>query len=782
MPGGFDSHPLPPISALLREGFSPLGVYGDVQPTPATGTSQTERFMTPTVPIRRDIVLVGGGHSHVDVLKRFGMKPEPGVRLTLIARDMLTPYSGMIPGYIAGHYSQAEAHIDLRPLAAFAKARLIHAPATGIDLDNNFLALAGRPAIPFDLLSIDTGSTSSTLDIEGAEYALPVKPIDRFLEAYHGLTERIRTHEGPFHLTVVGGGAGGVELILGLSFRLREAAKELGREPGSFSFTLIEANNVLLPRYNAAARAKMVRALKTRNIDLRLGAAVTSITATRVELAGDKSVPSDQTILVTSAGPPKWLAETSLARDDHGFVRVDDHLRSPSHPQVFAVGDAASMDSHNLPKAGVYAVRQGPYLAENLRRVATGQALRIFKPQGQTLALITTGEHYAIAARGPFAFEGHWVWRWKDWIDRRWMKKYQELPDMNAGKGATNDVLEDMRCGGCGAKVPAPVLRRALSRLPIQTIEGLDQGLDAPDDAAVMTPPAGKSLIQTVDQFRAFIDDPFLFGRIAANHCLGDIFAMGADPHTALAAVMLPHGDDDKMGGDLYQLLAGATETLAEAGAVLAGGHTGEGAEMAFGLTINGYAAPETIIRKGGLRPGDALILTKPIGTGVLFAADMRAEARGDWIDAALTSMQTSLKPCVQVMRDHSATAGTDVTGFGLAGHLLEMLEASSTSAEIDLDTIPVLAGAIELSRQGVESTLRPGNEGSAGHAFAPTNHPVHPLLFDPQTSGGLLFSVPEHRAEVCLADLHAGAAPAAAIIGKVQKRKSSECQISYRN
>ena len=158
------------------------------------------------------------------------------------------------------------------------------------------------------------------------------------------------------------------------------------------------------------------------------------------------------------------------------------------------------------------------------------------------------------------------------------------------------------------------------------------------------------------------------------------------------------------------------------------------------------------------------------------------AKARGDWIDAALTSMQTSLKPCVQVMRDHSATAGTDVTGFGLAGHLLEMLEASSTSAEIDLDAIPVLAGAIELSRQGVESTLRPGNEGSAGHAFAPTNHPVHPLLFDPQTSGGLLFSVPEHRAEVCLADLHAGAAPAAAIIGKVQKRKSSECQISYRN
>lgn len=738
--------------------------------------------MTPTVPIRRDIVLVGGGHSHVDVLKRFGMKPEPGVRLTLVAREMLTPYSGMIPGYIAGHYSQAEAHIDLRPLAAFANARLVHAPATGIDLDANMLAVAGRPAIPFDLLSIDTGSTPSTRNIEGAEHALPVKPIDRFLDAYHGLTDRIRNHEGPFHLTVIGGGAGGVELILGLSFRLREAAHELGRDPAAFSFTLIEADTVLLPRYNAAARTKMVRALEARNIDLRLGAAVTRITESSVELTGNQSVPSDQTILVTSAGPPKWLGETGLALDDRGFVRVDDHLRSPSHPQVFAAGDAASMDSHTLPKAGVYAVRQGPYLAENLRRVAIDEAPRVFKPQGQTLALITTGEHYAIAARGPFAFEGNWVWRWKDWIDRRWMKKYQELPDMNAGKGGGDNVLEDMRCGGCGAKVPAPVLRRALSRLPVQKIEGLDQGLDAPDDAAVLTPPPGKSLIQTVDQFRAFIDDPFLFGRIAANHCLGDIFAMGAEPHSALAAVMLPHGEDDKMGDDLYQLLAGATETLAEAGAVLAGGHTGEGAEMAFGLTINGYAAPETIIRKGGLNPGDVLILTKPIGTGVLFAADMRAEARGDWIDAALTSMQASLRPCVKVMRDYGATAGTDVTGFGLAGHLLEMLDASSASAEIDLDAIPILDGAAELSDQGVESTLRPGNEGSAGHAFAPTSHVVRPLLFDPQTSGGLLFSVPEDQAATCIAALHAGPAPAAAIIGKVGKREGPVSQISYRS
>ena len=735
--------------------------------------------MTPTVPITCDIVLVGGGHSHVDVLKRFGMKPEPGVRLTLITRDLLTPYSGMIPGYIADHYSEAEAHIDLRPLAAFANARVIHAAATGLDLDANFVQVAGRPPVAFDFVSIDTGSTPSTAHIVGAEHGLPVKPIDRFLEAYHRLTDEIRGHDGPFHITIAGGGAGGVELTLALIHRLRTAATSLGKVPSDFQFAIVEVEDTLLPGYNAAARRKLTRALSDRGIDVRTDAKVERVAPDTVTLSNGETLTSHKTILVTSAGPPVWLAYSDVARDERGFVRVNDQLRSPSHAQLFAVGDAASMDGHRLPKAGVYAVRQGPYLAENLRRAGRSEPLRTYRPQGQTLALITTGNRYAIAARGPLAFEGEWVWRWKDWIDRRWMKKYQDLPDMDAG-GADGDTLEAMRCGGCGAKVPAPVLHRALERLPPQHKEGLDQGLDSPDDAAVLSPPPGKALIQTVDQFRAFIDDPYLFGRIAANHCLGDIFAMGAEAHSALAAVMLPHGEDDKTSDDLYQLLAGATETLAEAGAVLAGGHTGEGAEMAFGLTINGYADRDAILRKSGLQTGDVLILTKPLGTGVLFAADMRAKANGDHVTRAFESMQRSLAPCIPVIRKYGASAGTDVTGFGLGGHLLEMLNASDVDAELDLGAIPVLPGVAGLVAEGHESTLRPSNEESVGNAVPLSAHPSFPLLFDPQTAGGLLLGLPADQAAACLAELRDGAAPDARIVGRVTPRQGAVGVVSF--
>jgi selenide,water dikinase len=739
-------------------------------------------MQTSSEPIRQDIVLVGGGHSHVDVLKRFGMKPEPGVRLTLIARDLLTPYSGMVPGLIAQHYTSAECHIDLRPLAAFAGARVIHAPATGLDLANNIVHAAGRPPIPFDLVSLDTGSTPSTAGIAGAEHALPVKPIDRFLIGQAELGAAIADKAGPFHIVVVGGGAGGVELTLSLDQQLRRGTAALEQAPDGLSITIVEAADKLLPSFHAAARRRLIRVLEKRNIAVRTDTKIERIEAGRITLSAGETLTADRTILVTNGGAPPWLADSGLALDDRGFVRIDDNLRSPSHAHVFAAGDVASMDSHTLPKSGVYAVRQGPYLAENLRRAAQGEPLKPYRPQKQTLALITTGDRYAIAARGSLSVAGRWVWRWKDWIDRRWMHKYQELPDMSAQASANGDAdaLDDMRCGGCGAKVPAPILRRALDRLPPQLKEGLAQGLEAPDDAAVLMPPPGKALIQTVDQFRAFIDDPYLFARIATIHCLGDVFAMGAEPHSALAAVMLPHDAADKVGEDLYQLLAGATETLAEAGAVLAGGHTGEGAEMAFGLTVNGYADPDTLLRKAGLAPGDALILTKPLGTGVLFAADMRSTAQGEWIEAAFASMLRSAGPSVPILRSHGASACTDVTGFGLLGHLIEMLQASGADAALDLDAIPLLPGAAGLAVDGIESTLKPDNEAAAIASVEPAAHIAYPLLFDPQTAGGLLFGVPADRAQACLAELHKSAAPDAAIIGRVTERRGGAPQVTF--
>jgi selenide,water dikinase len=726
--------------------------------------------LTPDLPVSRDIVLVGGGHAHVAVLKRFGMRPEPGVRLTLVSRDVVTPYSGMLPGLIAGHYSHDEAHIDLRPLARFARARLYHAAAIGIDLANRRLELEGRPPVAFDVLSIDSGSTPSKAGIAGAERALAVKPVDRFLGDLQALEAEIVGGNGPFRLVLIGGGAAGAELSLCLRYRLSRALKAAGGEPDRVAIAVVADTAEPLPSHASAVRRTMRRFLAEHGVELKLGHAAVAIEAGAVRLRDGEAVPCDAAVLATNAAPPTWLGTSGLALDDAGFIAVGETLQSLSHPFVFAAGDVAALRSRRLAKSGVFAVRQGPVLAENLRRAASGRPLRRYRPQRRTLALISSGERRALASYGQLALTGDWVWRAKDWIDRRWMRQYQELPRMQADANGSDAHAIDMRCGGCGAKVASPVLRRVLSRLAKGSHAEVVIGLEAADDAAVLAPPAGKLLVQTVDHFRAFIDDPYLFGRITVNHCLGDIYAMGAEPRTALALVSLPYAPEAKLEADLSALLQGAVEVLDEAGVQLIGGHTGEAAELAFGLSLNGEVAPERILRRGGMRPGDRLLLTKPLGTGCIFAAEMRGEARAEWVERALAEMQVSNREASRCLLAHGATAATDVTGFGLLGHLVEMLNASGMRAELDGNALLALPGAVELVGRGVVSSLHAGNETFAealgGQRLADPGR--HGLLFDPQTAGGLLASLPAGGAEACLAALRGLGYGQACGIGRV--------------
>lgn len=741
-------------------------------------------MQTPS-PILKDLVLVGGGHSHVAVLKNLGMNPLAGLRVTVISRDIHTPYSGMLPGLVAGQYGREQAHIDLRPLCRFAGARLYHDAVEGIDLEQRRLRCAGRPPVAFDLVSFDIGSRPRTAGIPGADaHTTPVKPVDAFLQRFDALCERLEQSPDPhLRVAVVGGGAGGVELLLSLEKRLRDL---VGAPNGDkrLSFDLFSAGPRLLQTHNERVSRKFERIMAERRIDVHLNCRVARVEKGALVDADGTRHAFDEIIWVTDAAAPEWVGESGLATDDKGFIAVDDHLRSTSHPFVFAAGDIASMTNHDLAKSGVYAVRQGKPLAENLRRAAQGRRLTTYRPQRRFLSLVGTGEEHAVGSRGWLAFEGKWVWKLKDWIDTRWMEQWDELPEMEQPApqidveadtgpepGLETIATAAMRCGGCGSKLGADVLSRVLARLDVDTSEGVVVGLNAPDDCAVIDVPAGKLQVQSVDFFRTFIDDPYTFGRIAANHALGDIWAMGATAHTALAVAVVPYASEAKVEDDLFQLLAGANAVLRDAGASLVGGHSGEGAEMAFGLQLSGLVAPDAILRKGGMRPGDQLILTKPLGTGTLFAADMRGKAKGRWIDQAIESMVQSNRTAAECLTAHGATACTDVTGFGVLGHLVEMCRASQTGAELDLDALPLLDGAAATVQAGIFSSLQPDNvrlRRAIENVDEAASHPHYPLLFDPQTAGGLLASVPAEQAEACVAAMKEAGYAAATVIGRI--------------
>jgi selenide,water dikinase len=782
------------------------------------------------VPVERDVVLLGAGHAHVTVLRAFGMRPIPGVRLTLVTPQPESVYSGMLPGVVAGLYRAEQARIDLFPLARFAGARVFLSTATGIDLARREVLCDGRPPVPYDLLSLDVGATPRIADVPGASsHAIPLKPISGLLARIDAILDRARARGGAARVAVVGGGAGGTELAFALAQRLREAAA------GAPTEVILLTGSGLLPGFAAGARRR-VRALAAaaglvirdaRALGVEAGDRAPGHRETaghhgdrqpgtrRVLLDHGASLEVDEVVWATQATAPAWLRDTALALDRDGFVAVDATLRADGLADVFAAGDVASFAPRGLPKSGVYAVRAGPVLAHNLRATLLGRPLRRFRPQRHALYLLSTGARHAVGTRNGITLEGDWLWRWKDRLDRRFVDRFNALPTItpqsqpasprlasprlalpqpaspsaalaDAGRagppfatpGRDAAATDGMRCGGCGAKVAADVLGRAVGGLrPFPRAEVL-AGLDAADDAAVVDCGGPRLLVHSVDQFRAIVDDPYLFGRIAAAHALSDLFASGAEPHTALALATLPYGPPRKVEAELFALMRGANEVLAECGCTLVGGHSAEGAELALGFAVNGLAARDgAVLRKAGLRPGDALVLTRPLGTGTLLAADMRGRAKGRWVAAAVAHMQRTNQAAAAVLRAHGAVAATDVTGFGLAGHLLEMLRASGLDAELWAERVPLLDGALETAAMGLLSSLHPANE-RLGDAVLGEPGPRRDLLFDPQTSGGLLAGVAQGQAAACVAALHEARDAAAAVVGRVTARTGDASQI----
>ena len=731
--------------------------------------------------LSRDIVLVGGGHAHVEVLRRAAMKRPVDVRLTVIARELDTPYSGMLPGLIAGHYRFEDAHIDLRPLCRAAGARLYHDAAIGLDLSAQHVICANRASVAFDHVALDIGSSPATLGIPGADrHALPVKPVPAFLARWTAIRDNSNR---PATIVVVGAGAGGVELCLSMQAALK---RDGGTQP---RFTLITGDKEILPTHPPGVRRAFMRTLKQRGVAVVLGKPVTEVTADAVKLDGGETIESALTVWVTQAAPASWLADTGLALDKSGFIRVNDTLQSVSHANVFATGDVAAFDSSPLAKAGVFAVREGPFLAHNLL-APQDQTLKPYVPQRRFLSLITTGDKHAVASRGGISFEGDWVWRWKRRIDTRWMAMYQrlrpggrmaahgDLPEKTMPDMAAMAAPMLMRCAGCGAKIGAETLRRALSGLDIPQRHDIPLGVrDGEDTSAILVPP-GRALLQSVDHFPALFDDPLRLGRVATLHALSDLFAKGAQAHSALMTAVIPYARGALQERDLGELLRGVVEELNRAGAVLIGGHTIEGPDMAIGLTVNGTAEITSLMRKGGLREGDALIVTKPLGTGALFAADMNGDARGTDIEAAIRSMLISNARAATTAREAGSTACTDITGFGLGGHLIEMLRASGIDAEISLSALPALPGVLTVMSRGTRSTLAPENVTMVGTVDRRESSDRYDLLFDPQTSGGLLIGIAADRASALVDQLRASDTSNAMIVGRVVARTGSAAKL----
>jgi pyridine nucleotide-disulfide oxidoreductase family protein len=360
---------------------------------------------------RKRLLLLGAGHAHVHVLKTLGELPLENTDVTLVTPYTRQVYSGMLPGWIAGHYRIDECVIPIAPLATRAGVKLHITAADAIDVARNVVKCTNGEAIEFDVVSIDTGPVANLSMIPGAaEYALALRPIEAFIEAMTALKKRIASSPERINIAFVGAGAGGIEVALALQYAFADRV----------AITLISAANTL----PGTVGPRLARIMQTRGVRVLAGVAASRIEIDRIYLANGEVVKAEVIIAATGASAADWPRESALACDDARFILINQHLQSISHPQVFAAGDCATMQNVSRPKSGVYAVRAGPPLAENLRRYLSGESLTPYLPQARSLYLISTGNKHAIGSWGNFTWAGDWVWRWKDRIDRGFMAKY----------------------------------------------------------------------------------------------------------------------------------------------------------------------------------------------------------------------------------------------------------------------------------------------------------------------------------------------------------------------
>jgi len=682
------------------------------------------------------LVLAGGGHSHALVLRRWAMHPQrrpPGL-ITLVNRSSQALYSGMVPGLIAGIYRPDQISIDLRQLADQAGVALVIDEIEGLDWPQRMLRLAGHPPVPFTQLSLDVGCVTRT-DAPGLQPIKPLEPALQFLQHQDAAEQQAI----PFQ--VVGGGLAGVETVLALRRRWPKRSLMLRTREGHPQSPFRKAMN---------------------------RAGITHCPTPDADMTGVRG-PG---LLCTGSDAPAWLAEAGLPVDGRGRVRTARTLEVLDHPGLFATGDCGVIDADPRPASGVWAVRAARPLARNLEALSRGEPLRAWRPQRRALQLLGSGRqphgNTAWALWGPLLIGPHpWLWHWKQALDRRFMAMFKRQT-MTQGRQRTTAML----CRGCAAKLPAAPLEAALRSA------GLERLGTAPEDAAPipgLKDCQGPPVLQSVDGFPALISDPWLNGRLTALHASSDLWACGATVQSAQAVITLPQADASVQQLLLSQTLAGIRSALEPQGAQLIGGHTLEAREpcsaplslgVQVALTVNGTPTA-ALWPKAALQAGDQLLRSRRLGTGVLFAAAMAGTASASSLDTALAQMATSQHPLLRQLQaldqrhPGGLHAATDITGFGLLGHLGEMLRRPEVRVDLLGDRIPALPEALSLLAAGHASSLAPANRRAwrlldpEGERPAPVqlqlgtiaagsadHRTLLELLVDPQTCGPLLISV----------------------------------------
>ena len=697
------------------------------------------------IPITNDLVLIGGGHSHLSVLMKLSKRPINGNRITLITNEIDTPYSGMIPGYIEGIYSWRDSHIDLYRLCLKLNVRFIHAEVERVSAYEKEIYFKDRPKIKFDVLSINTGIQSNNREIKGAaKYCLPVKPISKLTNNFLNKITNFKS------IAFIGGGAGSVELALAIKKRFLNINQDI-------KITIITGKRGLLSTFPQKTKLTSLKTLEKFKIDIIEYKRVLEVKPKQIILSDKSMLKIDKAILSTNSMTPKWLAKSDILLTKDNYILVNKSFQT-NYKYVFASGDVIDFNNQNLKKAGVFAVRSGKPLAINIKQFILGKKLVEYKFNKNYLALIGTSKRSAIATKYNLTFNSRFFFYLKKYIDQNFIKKFSDfkirkkftlealktdvLNIFVKHKEKITDKNDIMQCKGCAAKVPLNALKQALPKDIVSTSE----------DAVSV--PGQPELYQTVDMISSIITDPFLLGKIAANHSISDMVSVNSKITSAMMILQLPLSKTEINSRDLEQVLLGANEIFKTIDCPLIGGHTmiGKDKDPVIGFSILGQKQKKIKIMKNRrkIKTKDLLILTEKIGSGLIFAGINNYLIDSYFQIDVIKQMIKGNLNFGKISNQLNILSMTDITGFGLANHLLNLIKRdnSKTGLTIYPNKIPLFEGVNECLNKDIKSSLFKSNYDIAQKdiIYKRDKSKLDNILYDPQTVGGIAFIIPQEE------------------------------------
>ncbi len=673
----------------------------------------------------KQLVLIGGGHANVQVLKKLCMNNLKGLHTILISEHFEATYSGMTPGYIHKDFSKEEISIDLQRLCFNAGAIFIKDKVVKIETNYQKLKLQNLPSIYYDLLSINTGSISNTkgIKIENSSRYFFVKPISLLVKNLSEIDQIIKNKKSK--IAIIGGGVASYELAFSLSRRYEN----------KLEITILGKN--ILKERNLNWKTKK----NLKKISYYLGikeiqGEVVSISETHLTLKNGVIFECDLSLVSSGADIESWLSNSNLNKDENGFIVVNDNLLSTNDKNVFVTGDACSLENNFRPKSGVMAVRQGEILKENIFYKLTGRPLIKFRPQKNWLYLIGTHKNYALLNYFFLSFHGRWCWKLKKWIDKRFINKFKFTSNVSMTK--KNIELEKsknfkMYCQGCGSKVSKNTL--------VNFLKAENSNLELSDSSIINT--SSSSLLQSIDHIKLFTSlNPFDFGIISYLHSQNDILSSGGSVQTISVSQALPFSEGKIENFYMEYFMKGIKSESIKDDSVIVSGHSYLSKEPGITITMNGIL--EKKISKNQGQENDLIYLSKPLGTGYLLAAYFDNSELLSSIDFQnlITWLKKGNSKASETSKSFKSNITTDISGFGLASHLSDICKSSNLSAEIKLNKDVLINKNIEILENFKSTGFENNYSSSINDISISDSNKLKNILYDPQTNGPLLLSI----------------------------------------